>query len=264
MKEKIKNVLLPIAIVLVVVLLAYFVSLVSNKSTALVKNVDFDKYYEVKEKATTSIIFVADSSNKESLKQHDILTELADNYYLDIYNLDYNEQKAEYQNLLKNEQIETSKDSLLLVVKDNKILAKLEGKNDMEAVLNFVDDYIPIINKELIEISVDEYLQLIKNDKLKTVYIARPTCQYCQMMSPVLKDVMEEYRFNVYYLNTDNMTEDDYEKFTDTDESLKEGFGTPMLVYTKDGTFIDVLDGYNERSALVDFLKVNKIINVGN
>lgn len=261
-KEKIKNIVLPIAIVIVVILLAYVISVITNKKDPLIKNISFEDYNEVIKKNDTNIIYIADSSKKVTRENYDILKTLSETYYLNINYLDYKEKAEEYKAFLKNEQIDAKENQMLLVVKDNKLLGKLEGSNNIETILNFIDDYVKIVNRDLINITVSEYLELIKDDELKLVYLARPTCQYCVMMTPILKGVMEEYKFNVYYINTDLMSEEDYEKLTQTAEELSEGFGTPTLIYTKDGTFIDHIEGYVERNVLVDFLKSNKIITV--
>lgn len=57
---------------------------------------------------------------------------------------------------------------------------------------------------EFTDITIDEYLELMQSEDKKIVYIARPTCSYCALETPLLKQIASQYDLEVYYLDTTN------------------------------------------------------------
>ncbi|MEG1597367.1 MAG: thioredoxin family protein [Bacilli bacterium] len=114
--------------------------------------------------------------------------------------------------------------------------------------------------KEHTDILIKQYLSLKKEDKVNIIYVARPTCGYCNTQNPILKNVAFIYNLKVYYLNTDNFTREDNNKFMNSDESFKEGYGTPMVLITKNDKIIDKTPGLVSKEELIKIFKGNKII----
>ena len=119
-------------------------------------------------------------------------------------------------------------------------------------------------------ITIDEYLERMKLDEKSIIYIARPTCSWCQKETPVVKKLMSQYDLKVYYLNTENFydaekedyTEDGY-KFINAAEPYKskQSFGTPNTIIVEGGNIIDGKYGYVEAKELKDMLVSNGFIN---
>ena len=115
--------------------------------------------------------------------------------------------------------------------------------------------------KEFIEISIDEYLNKYNEDKKTLILIARPTCHYCQIAEPILHNIAYKYNLNINYLNTDSFHNDDKQKFMESNEYFKNGFGTPMLLVVSEGKINDMVDGVTDTSNYIEFLKRNRFIN---
>ena len=58
--------------------------------------------------------------------------------------------------------------------------------------------------KPLIKIGVDEVNQKIQAQEDFYLYIGRETCPYCQRFVPKLYQVVKNYQFNIYYLDSEN------------------------------------------------------------
>lgn len=116
---------------------------------------------------------------------------------------------------------------------------------------------------DLKEIGIDEYLDLKEGSEASIIYVARPTCHYCQQMEPIVKNIVYEYGITVNYLNTDELDDEGQAKFIQSDDYFDEkgGYGTPMLIIVKDDDFVDVLEGLNTRDTAVQFFKDNGLIN---
>ena len=118
------------------------------------------------------------------------------------------------------------------------------------------------------DITIDEYLELMNSGDKKVVYVARPTCSYCQLESPIIKKIGSKYNLEIYYLNTkwffDEEKQDyteDGRKFMSSNEVYKEGWGTPNTIIVQNGDIVDGIYQYVEEKELLDFLKTNGIIN---
>ena len=121
---------------------------------------------------------------------------------------------------------------------------------------------------EFTDITIDEYLELMKSETKKIVYVARPNCSFCVRETPILKKIANENGLEVYYLDTTNFydsniqdyTEDGY-KFLNSAEIYKEGFGTPNTIVVQNGEVVDGVYQYVEASELEDLFERNGFIN---
>lgn len=115
--------------------------------------------------------------------------------------------------------------------------------------------------KELTEIDVDRYLELKEGSEASIIYIARPTCQYCQIQEPIIRNIAYRHDLTIHYLNTDAMEDDDVSKFMKSDDYFKEGFGTPCTIVVKDDEILGKLEGLVDRDTMTDFFKTHGIIS---
>lgn len=109
------------------------------------------------------------------------------------------------------------------------------------------------------EVSLDEYLELIKKEENSIILVARPTCGYCVKFTPILKQAKDEMNLTVNYINTDNITsEEDFTKFENSLDYLKnEEWGTPLVLIVNSGRVIDSNSGYTELSVIKKFFTKN-------
>lgn len=121
---------------------------------------------------------------------------------------------------------------------------------------------------EFTNITIDEYIERMKLNEKSIIYIARPTCSWCQKETPIVKNLMSKYDLTVYYLNTESFydaekqdyTEDGY-KLINSSEKYAEGFGTPNTIIVEGGNIVDGKFGYVEANELKDMFVSNGFIN---
>ncbi len=114
---------------------------------------------------------------------------------------------------------------------------------------------------DLNDIDIDEYLDLKEGSEASIIYIARPTCHYCQEMEPIVRNVVYEYDVTVNYLNTDELDDDGQAKLIKSDDYFSEGYGTPLLLVVKDDEIVDILEGLSDKDTTVNFFKDNGFID---
>lgn len=114
------------------------------------------------------------------------------------------------------------------------------------------------------QIGMSEFTTLLNDEEASIIYIARPTCGYCQQQEPIVKQILAEYELPLYYLNTDNLSSEEMSKLFETDEELfgKEGseFGTPTTIVVKKGKIVDSTVGLTQKDDYLSFLKSNGFI----
>ncbi len=113
---------------------------------------------------------------------------------------------------------------------------------------------------ELEQIGMTEFTTLLNDDSASVIYIARPTCGYCQQQEPIVKEILGEYEgIPIFYLNTDNLTSDEMSKLFKTDKKLfgEDGkdFGTPTTIVVQKGKVVDSIVGLTDKDNYVSFLK---------
>jgi thiol-disulfide isomerase/thioredoxin len=110
-------------------------------------------------------------------------------------------------------------------------------------------------------ISVAEYISLKESSKASIIYIARPTCSYCLVADPILKNIAYKYNLTINYINTDEISDDEALALVKSDGYFSEGYGTPLLLIVKNNQIINVSEGLNIGSHYINFFKENGVIN---
>lgn len=115
--------------------------------------------------------------------------------------------------------------------------------------------------KELSEINMDTYLEYYNGEENKIILIARPTCQYCQIAEPIIKNIAYENDLEINYLNTDNFSGDDEANLVKSNEFFSQGFGTPLLLVVSKGEIVNKVDGLTDKAHYTEFFKTSGFIN---
>lgn len=115
--------------------------------------------------------------------------------------------------------------------------------------------------KEFTQINVDKYLEYYAGEENKIILVARPTCHYCQIAEPILQNISFKYNIEINYLNTDEFSDDDQTKFINSDDTFKDGFGTPFLLIVSNNKIVSSVNGLTDEAHYISFFKTNGFIN---
>lgn len=112
-----------------------------------------------------------------------------------------------------------------------------------------------------IDITYAEYEEKIDSEKPFMVVIVNDGCGYCEMYIPVIEEVVSEYKLPIYKLNLANLTNDEYNKLSNSNSYLKrEKWGTPTTLLMQGSQVIDSIGGYTEKDSVVDFIEENVVL----
>lgn len=105
------------------------------------------------------------------------------------------------------------------------------------------------------EISYDQYEAMVKNGDAFIVVIERTGCGYCQQYMPLVEEVANEKKVAITYINTDNLTEEEMEKLSTTNNYLKRNeWGTPTTLFMLGDRIVDSISGYVGKESIEAFL----------
>lgn len=108
------------------------------------------------------------------------------------------------------------------------------------------------------ELTLDEYLKLIKEDEKNIILVARPTCSYCELFTPILKEAADDMDLEINYVNTDSFTNEDWTKFNNSLSYLsEEDWGTPLTLIVENEEVIADNGGYVDLSTIKTFFEEN-------
>lgn len=121
----------------------------------------------------------------------------------------------------------------------------------------------------LTNITMDEYNTLLNGSDVSLIYLASPTCGYCQKQEPIMKQLVRDYDFKVNYLNTSSISNDEADTIYNLYGSVQkerynvEGVRTPTILLVQNGKLLDMNLGNIELESLVSLIgtytEINKV-----
>ncbi|MBR6690269.1 MAG: thioredoxin family protein [Bacilli bacterium] len=270
-KEKKKTIILTVVLSVICLALIGFlvVDILRENGTIVDKETndvmkEFNKQFNSKERA---VIYYASSSCGYCELQKPILETIAEDYDMEYFEIDSATLGVKQRNeILEKLGIEQATPTTV-IVQNGKVIDVAEGYTDGRKYVEFFasNEIIPedaTYSKEdsLIFINYDKYEELINEDATNVVVVGQTTCSHCIAIKPALNKVAKEYKLEINYLNLTEMSEEEYEEFS---ESLKEieynepsfvekgSFGTPLTLIIKNGKVKHYISGARTKSQLV-------------
>lgn len=107
----------------------------------------------------------------------------------------------------------------------------------------------------LVKLSYDEYQEKIENNESFVVIIERATCSHCVSYMPVAEQFAKDNELPMYYIDTDEMEEDDWTKLSDSNtffKKKKDNWGTPTTLVLAGKECVDFIEGETEADDLLE------------
>lgn len=111
------------------------------------------------------------------------------------------------------------------------------------------------------KVYLKDFYSAFNSNENKLVMIGRDNCSWCNLFKPVLDSMSENYGFDYLYVNTNELTANQFSKLLDSVGVSKENFGTPLTVVVKNGSVVDSLSGYTDDQDLFEFLKKYEFVS---
>lgn len=116
--------------------------------------------------------------------------------------------------------------------------------------INFINEYN---SKKHLE----KFEETLVQEEKQMILIGREGCSYCQMFTPLLEYMRDQYGFEYLYIDTDKITNKGLNSVIEKLDIDPDDFGTPHLSIVQAGNVIDSIPGYVDEQELLTFLKEN-------
>lgn len=152
---------------------------------------------------------------------------------------------ADKQELLNSSDL-ISLDTLpaVLHVSTGKVIGIYTEAANADAVMSFMEVFK--------KITVEDYVDMMKDDKEYIIYIGRPTCGYCVQSQPWLKRIAFDLDKDVYYINIDEESSTDLQLLSEKTDGIYSG-ATPLFLIVKGGKVLDYQEGAGSYTSLKAF-----------
>lgn len=258
-----KSTIITVVGAIIVLAITFAISSAINNSNF--KEITYDKYLELKASKTEQVVYISSAECSECSALNEKIEALAEDYDVVINYLNLNEiSAAEKSELLASDATldgYTEDKSVLIIVKGNDVTEMISASLTVDKIIgNFKEK--GIVENTLIEVTLAQYLEIIKSDETSFMFVGSATCSWCTKFKPELAAVLKEYSsINAYYIDLSKLSTEDLTKLYATDSYFTdEEWGTPLSFLYKDGKRVAVLNGYVEQASLISFFKENEVI----
>ena len=268
-KEKKKTIVLTVVLsVICLVLIGFMVyDALKQNGSIMAEEVreimeDFNEDFNSKER---TVIFYASSGCGYCELQKPILETIEDDYDMDYLEIDASILGVKQRNEIIEKLGIEGKTPTIVIVQRGKVIDVLQGYTEGRYLVEFFADneLIPedaVYSKEanLTFIDYDKFGDLIKKGT-HVVVVGQTTCSHCIAIKPALNKVAGEYDLTINYLNLTEMSEEEYNDFTedlkninynDPDFVEKGEFGTPLTLIIENGKVKHYISGARTKSQL--------------
>ncbi len=108
-------------------------------------------------------------------------------------------------------------------------------------------------------ISYTEFIKKRENKESFVLEIMRDDCHNCVELKPKIINILEKYKIDMFYINTNDFSEEEYNSFN----KIVNYSGTPTIIFVKDGdeetVASRIVGNISEEKVLAKF-KANGII----
>ena len=105
-------------------------------------------------------------------------------------------------------------------------------------------------------LTADEFTKKFKNGDEMFVLSARGSCGFCQQFRYTAAESIEKYNYTLYYLDSAQVTDEQFSAIMALDEKLSETYGsTPNVYYIKGKKVVDISEGAVDADTYGKFLE---------
>ena len=106
------------------------------------------------------------------------------------------------------------------------------------------------------QITYDQYETMVDNEDAFIVIIERAGCSFCVQYMPIIEEVANEKNISIHYIDTDTLTQEEYNLLSTTNNYLKKNsWGTPTTLFMLGDRVLDSIGGYVEKDSVLAFIK---------
>lgn len=247
-KKKNKNIKWAVLVAAFVIICNIAITELTTEKPKELENITYTRYKEELAEEGTKLILLNSNNCSECDSMNEVLKQIINEQDLEAYSIDIDElSDTELSDLTSSITMnDASRFPLLLHINDGAVIDSYEGDAIYDDILTFASRIKPI--------TVNQYIELMKEDVEIFVYIGRPTCSYCVKSEPWLKSISYEMGKDIFYINIDEISESDHGLLADITKGIYRQ-ATPLFIISKGNEIIDYLEGAGSFADLNNFFR---------
>lgn len=212
-----------------------------------------------------TLVYIGSSSCGYCSLLNPSLEDMKERYEFDYLYIDVNEMnKSHMSKLLSYLGLTKVGTPYLAIVANGKVVNTQNGYTDYDVTFKFLQDNGIIAEDAKLLLNYidgyDEYEKLLKSDDNNIIVVGQSTCGYCVQAKIILNEIAEENNIKINYLNVSYLTEEEGEKFTNSLDYFAGEWGTPVMMITKDGEMVDIIEQLVSKEEYIEFLEDNGVL----
>lgn len=267
--KKIKSWIVPV-LVIIVLLIPIVVKMIEGNS---LKIKTYSEFYSELSNSDNTIVYFGYPSSENYESKEETLRNIKNEYDSTIYTIDVSKLTGEQIDELVEFDDLFEEGEVYVLIYGGEIRKVVPGSISQGELSVLVNKYINnIIDADEIAYktisSYKEFKQLVESKQAVIHVFGRNSCSWCNRFKPIYNEVANETKLNVYYYDSDSFNSTEYSKILKSDikipascsssgveQSLSEGFGTPLTLFTKNGKVVGCISGYRNKTNLLEELK---------
>lgn len=274
MKEKIKSWIIPVLIV-IILLIPIIVNFVNGHKVTTYNYEEFKK--AVTEAQNLTLIYFGHTDNDSYDKVKDTLIDLKKETDIEVASVNVDKLSGEEIDALGETNKLFKEGEVYVFAVNNEVRYVTKDAVNESNINKYVDKYVnnKIDDSEVAYKTVSTYkafMKVVDSKAPAMIVLGRNTCSWCNKFKPIYNEVAAENKANIYYIDSDLFDSTEYSKIlksdlkipascssTGSEQSLSDGFGTPLTLLTKKGKVTGCISGFTNKTNLI-----KKLQSVGN
>lgn len=212
--------------------------------------------------STYSMVYMPYEKSDDIEKQDEIFKQIAEEYSADYKKIDAyllsSKQQEKINSLLG---ISTVENQILILVKDNKMIANIRGPHRKNTYIQTLYDvnFIKELENKIHEIDYNSYKTLLNSNEKNIIIIGNGNNKDSNDVITNLNKIIYNYDIEVNYINIENIN---FDKVKEKLENIgyKGSFTIPLVVIVESGKVLDFAIGNSSEEHFIDIFIENGVI----
>lgn len=106
----------------------------------------------------------------------------------------------------------------------------------------------------------EEFTTNFTSENEEIIFIGREGCSWCQLFRPIFDYYSKKYEISYTYIDTDKLVKRDFNKILKDINVSSDDFGTPLVVFTKNGEVVETINGYVDERKLLEIFQGQNLV----
>jgi len=212
-----------------------------------------------------SIVYIPYQEHIDIDEQNKIFEEIADQYSIDYKKIDaYLLSKKQQEQINKLLDISLVEDQILILVKDNKVVANIRGIHRKKTYIETLSsvNFINELETKISKIDYEELEEKLENKEKTVILIGLDDTKDTNDVFKLLNEMSYQYNIDINYIDVELINSELHNLVKNKLESIgyTEAFSLPIVVIVEDNKILDYAVGNSKKEYFIDIFIENGVV----